>query len=312
MNNKKYITIKRLIDEKREYLDLELLSGASGLNNKIMKTRIQRPGLALASYMEKIDPERVQVLGSTELVYLTERLGREKRIEILSDLARYPLCCILITKGLDPPIELKEILEERGIPLLRSNLLSSVLIRRLTNYLEEELAEETCVHGSFLDIFGVGVLILGRSGIGKSECALELVSRGHQLVADDIVKISLLPPDILVGTGFDITRYYIEIRGVGIIDIRKIFGVASVVEKKPLELAIMLNDWKDDEYDRLGLDNRNTEFLGVKIPLYMMPVAPGRNLAIILEVAVRNYLLKKEGLDTALELDRTLKKKNKK
>ncbi len=307
MDNTKFITVKRLFEVKKDYLKLEIVAGKSSLNNKIKNTRIQRPGLALAGYMDKIDTERVQVLGSTELVYLSEQLDRQKRNEILSNLAQFPLCCIVITKGLDPPIELKELSDKKGIPLLKSDLLSSLLIRRLSNFLEEELAEETCVHGAFLDIFGVGALILGRSGIGKSECALELVSRGHQLVSDDNVKIRLLPPDILIGTCFDITKYYIEIRGIGIIDIKKIFGVTSVIEKKMLELAIMLEDWKVDTYDRFSLDNQNTEFLGIKIPLVRMPVAPGRNLAIILEVAVRNYLLKKEGIDSAFELDMKFK-----
>lgn len=309
MVKKRFITIKNFFDEKKEYLNLSLIAGKSGLNNRIENSRIQRPGLAFAGYMDKIDPERVQVLGSTELEYLTEHIDEKRQLEILTSWTSRPLCCILVTKGLDPPMALKEISNKKGIPLLKSNLQSSVLISRLTSFLEEELAEETNAHGTFVDIFGVGVLILGRSGIGKSECALELVSRGHQLISDDNVKIRHIPPDILIGTGYDITKYKIEIRGVGIIDVKKIFGVASVIEKKRMELAIMLVDWKEEEYDRLGMESQNTEFLGVKIPLYRMPVAPGRNLAIILEVAVRNYLLKTEGIDSTMELDERLKKR---
>ena len=204
MQKPKFITVRDLLKEKKDYLQIELLSGRSGLDNRILKTRVQRPGLALAGYMDKLDPERIQVLGSTELEYLSS-LERQERVKILTDLSQFPLCCFLITKGLDSPLDLKKLSEDKGIPLLRSGLQSSILIRRLINYMEEKLAEEVCVHGAFLDIFGVGLLILGRSGIGKSECALDLVARGHQLISDDIVKISLLPPDILVGTGFDLT-----------------------------------------------------------------------------------------------------------
>lgn len=309
MYNPKFLTVRRLFEERSDYLRIKLLSGKSGLNNKILKARLQRPGLALSGYMDKLDPGRIQVLGSTELDYLAT-LDEKECKEILTAITSFPLCCILITKGLDPPSLLKELAEERGIPIVSSDLQSSILIRRLINFLEETLAEETSVHGALLDLFGLGVLILGKSGIGKSECALELVDRGHQLVADDIVKINLLPPNNLIGSGYNLTRYHLEIRGLGIIDIKHLFGVASVREKKKVELAIMLEEWKKhEEYNRTGLDKNTIEFLGVQIPMIRMPVAPGRNMGVIFEVAVRDFLLKKEGIDSAKELDQRLKMK---
>jgi HPr kinase/phosphorylase len=305
----KFLTVRRLFEERRNYLKIKLLSGKSGLNNKILKARLQRPGLALSGYMDKLDPDRIQVLGSTELDYLAS-LEEQKCKEILTALTCFPLCCILITKGLDPPPLLKELSEEKGIPIVSSDLQSSILISRLINFLEETLAEETSIHGALLDLFGLGVLVLGKSGIGKSECALELVDRGHQLVADDIVKINLLPPNNLIGSGYDLTRYHLEIRGLGIVDIKHLFGVASVREKKKIELAVMLEEWKkQEEYNRTGLDENTTEFLGVQIPMIRMPVAPGRNMGVIFEVAVRDFLLKKEGIDSAKELDQKLKMK---
>lgn len=306
MPDSKFITVKKLLEEKSDYLQLELLSGESGLDNKIFKSRIQRPGLALSGFMDKLDPERVQVLGSTELDFLAS-LEKKRMIEVLSAITGFSLCCILITKGLEPPLGLKELGHKNRVPILRSGLQSSILIRRLINYLEESLAEETSVHGALLDLFGLGVLILGKSGIGKSECALELVDRGHQLVADDIVRISLWPPNTLIGSGYDLTRYHLEIRGLGIIDIKELFGVASIREKIKIELAIELEEWKKlVEYNRTGLDEDAIEFLGVQIPMIRMPVAPGRNMAVIFEVAVRNYLLKKEGIHSAKELDKRL------
>lgn len=307
MPNTKFLTVKKLIEERKDYLEIAIISGKSGLHNKIRKTRIQRPGLALSGYMDKMDPQRIQVLGSTELAYL-DSLEAERRREILATITRFPLCCILITKGLDPPPELLELSEQRGIPIIQSVLQSSILIRRLTYYLEEELAEEMSVHGSLLDIFGLGVLILGKSGIGKSECALDLLDRGHQVVADDIVKISLWPPDTLIGSGYDLTRYHLEIRGIGIIDVRALFGVASVRKKSKVELAIVLDEWKKtEEENRTGLEENTTEFLGVQIPMIRMPLAPGRNMGVIIEVAVRNFFLKKEGINSAMVLDRQVK-----
>lgn len=307
MPNTKFLTVKKLIEERKDYLEIAIISGKSGLHNKIRKTRIQRPGLALSGYMDKMDPQRIQVLGSTELAYL-DSLEAERRREILATITRFPLCCILITKGLDPPPELLELSEQRGIPIIQSVLQSSILIRRLTYYLEEELAEEMSVHGSLLDIFGLGVLILGKSGIGKSECALDLLDRGHQVVADDIVRISLWPPDTLIGSGYDLTRYHLEIRGIGIIDVRALFGVASVRKKSKVELAIVLDEWKKtEEENRTGLEENTTEFLGVQIPMIRMPLAPGRNMGVIIEVAVRNFFLKKEGINSAMVLDRQVK-----
>jgi HPr kinase/phosphorylase len=294
-----------LVDDAASGLGLVLLSGADGLENVIDRPRIQKPGLALAGFLEYVHPGRVQVLGKSEASFLEERAPAE-RSRIVSQLCRQGVTCFVITTGLEPPQELVDETEKHAVPLLRTELSSSSAIELLTRYLEDRLAPRAVVHGVLLDVYGLGVLLLGDSGVGKSECAIDLVVRGHRLVSDDVVEIRKRG-DLLVGTGPELTRYHMELRGVGIINVKDLFGVASVRMTKFVEFVIKLDPWKaGKKYDRLGLDEAGYEILGMTLPYVEMPVGPGRNLSVLIEVAARNHLLKLKGYHPARELARRL------
>ena len=294
-----------LTDDAASSLNLALLSGGDGIDNVVDRTRIQKPGLALAGFLEHIHPGRVQVLGRSETSFLSERAPTE-RSRIVAQLCRQGVSCFVLTAGLEPPVELLDETERHGVPLLRTDLSSSTTIERLTRYLEDKLAPQAVVHGVLLDVYGLGVLLIGDSGVGKSECAIDLVVRGHRLVSDDVVEIKHMG-DHLVGTGPELTRYHMELRGVGIINVKDLFGVASVRLTKYVEFVIKLDPWKaGKKYDRLGLDDNAYEILGVTLPYVEMPVGPGRNLSVLIEVAARNHLLKLKGYHPARELARKL------
>jgi HPr kinase/phosphorylase len=261
--------------------------------------------LALAGFLEYIHPGRVQILGNSEITFLNERAPAE-RSRIAAQLCRQGVSCFVVTTGLEPPPELVAETNHRNVPLLRTDLPSSATIDQLTRYLEERLAPRAVVHGVLMDIYGLGVLLLGDSGVGKSECALDLVVRGHRLVSDDVVEIRR-KGDTLVGTGPELTRYHMELRGLGIINVKDLFGVASVRHSKFVEYVLRLDPWKPGKpYDRLGLDDRGYEILGVALPYVEMPVGPGRNLSVLIEVAARNHLLKLKGYHPARQLARRL------
>lgn len=302
------IPVRELLDAGGNYLGVELLAGEAGLDKGITHSRIQKPGLAMAGYTRFIHPGRVQVFGESEIRYL-ERLDPERRLALLVPICDCPLSCVTITKGLEPPAELVRLCGERAIPLLRSPLLSSTFIDRLNHFLDAHFAPRTVVHGVLMDILGVGVLIMGPSGLGKSECALDLVLRGHRLVSDDVVEIRCRQGETLVGRGPDLTRQHMEVRGLGIINIAHLFGVAATRQRKRVELLVRLTPWdaKRDDCERLGLDHETEEILGVEIPLVRLPVATGRNLSNLIEVAARNFLLKLKGLNPAQELDARLR-----
>jgi HPr kinase/phosphorylase len=294
-----------LADDNAASLSLSLLSGSEGLDNVIDRPRIQKPGLALAGFLENVHPGRVQVLGKSETTFLRERPPAE-RARIVAQLCRQGVSCFVLTTGLEPPDELIEETEQHRVPLLRTDLSSSAAIEQLTRYLEDRLAPRAVVHGVLLDVYGLGVLLMGDSGVGKSECALELVARGHRLVSDDVVEIKRRG-DLLVGTGPELTRYHMELRGLGIINVKDLFGVASVRLTKFVEYVIKLDSWKPGKkYDRLGLDENVFEILGMTLPYVEMPVGPGRNLSVLIEVAARNHLLKLKGFHPARELARKL------
>jgi len=303
------LSIQELLSEKEAGLDLELLAGAGGLANRVKMPRIQKPGLALAGYTKNLHPDRIQILGSTELTYL-ESLPPEKAKANLVQLCSLGICCFIITKGQSPPPLLMREAESHGIPLLRSHHQSSTFISLITKFLEERLLPSTTAHGVLVDVLGVGVLLLGKSGIGKSECALDLVLRGHRLVADDIVKVRMKLPAVLFGEGMDLLHYHMEVRGLGIINIKHLFGVAAIRERKKIDLAIELVEWEDGkEYDRLGLEEQQYSLLGLEIPFLRIPVRPGRNITSIVEVAARNQLLKEMGYHSALEFQDRLEKR---
>ena len=303
------LSIQELLSEKEAGLDLELLAGEAGLAHLVQVPRIQKPGLALAGYTTNLHPDRIQVLGSTELTYL-ESLPTEKAEVNLRRLCALDISCFIITKGQSPPAILIRETEQQGIPLLRTHHQSSTFISLITNFLEERLLPSTTVHGVLVDVLGVGVLLLGKSGVGKSECALDLVLRGHRLVADDIVKVRMKLPAVLFGEGMDLLHYHMEIRGLGIINIKHLFGVAAIRERKKIDLAVELVEWEEGkEYDRLGLVEQQYPLLGLAIPLLRIPVRPGRNITSIVEVAARNQLLKEMGYHSALEFQDRLEKR---
>ncbi len=306
------LSIEELLSEKEAGLDLELLAGKRGLGRCVQVPRIQKPGLALAGYTKNLHPDRIQVLGATELSYI-EELYQEDPAKTdchVSELCSLDICCFIITKNLEAPPNLLREVEKHDIPLLRSHHQSSTFISLLTQYLEERLLPQTTVHGVLVDVLGVGVLLFGKSGIGKSECALDLVLRGHRLVADDVVKVRLKLPAVLFGEGSDLLHYHMEIRGLGIINIKHLFGVAAIRERKKIDLVIELVEWQDgDEYDRLGLEERTYELLGVHLPLQVIPVRQGRNITTIVEVAARNQLLKEMGYHSAVEFEQRLEQR---
>ncbi|MBI2981070.1 MAG: HPr(Ser) kinase/phosphatase [Deltaproteobacteria bacterium] len=303
------LPIRVLLDDKDNHLGLRLLRGRRGLLKKITIPRIQKPGLALTGHMASLHPGRIQVLGTLEINYLRD-LSPKQLQKALHQLGKAQLSCIVVTHGNKPPAFLMKETERWAVPLLETNLPTSTFVTRVTTYLEEKLTESTSLHAGLVDVFGVGILLMGKSGIGKSECALELVMKGHRLVADDIVHIKKKAPNSLYGFASELTKYHMEIRGLGIINIKDLFGVASVRDLKLIEVAIQLIAWKskEEEYDRLGIDEQTYECLGVKIPLLRLPVSPGRSLTSVIEVAARNQLLKLKGVFSAREFQAKLTK----
>jgi HPr kinase/phosphorylase len=279
------------------------------LGKKITESQVQKMGLALTGFIKYVNPERIQIIGNTELAYFnTLDPGTQK--DVIHKICSIDLSCIVVTRNLPIPELLIKQAEEKGIPLFRTNLRSFDFIERVTKFLEEKLALTTSIHGVLMDIFGVGVLIIGKSGIGKSECALDLILRGHRLVADDMVHIKKRTPTTLIGSGFEVIQHHMEIRGLGIINIRSLFGVEAIREQKKIELVLELVEWDHHrEYDRLGFEEERYTILGVELPMLRIPVTPGRNLTTIIEVAARNYLLKLMGYDSALEFEKKLLQK---
>jgi HPr kinase/phosphorylase len=292
------LRVRELLEAVGAELSLRLVSGRRGLDRMILLSRVQRPGLGLTGFTDYIRYGRVQILGGSEVSYL-RTLRPPRRRSVLRRLARCEVTCFVITKGLVPPPELLSETEERGVPVLVTPLESTPFIKQLTTFLDERLALRMHLHSVLLDVFGLGVLIIGESGIGKSECALDLIDRGHRLVADDVVEIKRLA-DALVGASPDLTRYHMELRGLGVINIKDLYGVSSIRLSQRIELVVSLERWEEgQEYDRLGLRDDRYPILGVEAPLVRMPVAPGRNLALLVEVAARNQLLKARGYDAA-------------
>jgi len=295
------LAVRDLLRAAGKDLSLRLAAGRAGLDRLILLSRVQRPGLALTGFTDYIRYGRVQIMGGSEVNYL-RTLASGKRRAALRRLARCPVSCFVVTKGLAPPPELLQEAERVGAPVLLTSLESTSFIKQITAFLDDRLALRVHLHSVLLDVFGLGVLIIGESGIGKSECALDLVDRGHRLVADDVVDIKRLG-DTLVGSSPDLTRYHMELRGLGVINIKDLYGVSAIRLSKRLELVVNMERWESGkEYDRLGLTNEAMDILGLPVPLVRMPVAPGRNVALLVEVAARNQLLKERGYDAARRL----------
>ncbi len=300
--NHSAISVEDFISRAPANLELRVLAGAGGARERSLTVpRIQKLGLALAGFTNYIHPGRLQIVGQSEVWFLGQ-LEPEKRLEAIRYLSLERIACVLVTKGLEPPAELIAEAESAGLPLLQTPLVSSVAIAVVTDYLQEALAPRAVRHGVLLDIYGLGVLIEGTSGIGKSECALDLISRGHRLVSDDVIEVRRIGTEKVIGSAPDLLREHLEIRGLGILNIRDLFGVSAISSAKTIDLSIKLERWdRAGEVDRLGIDPRHAEVLGVRVPQVLIPVSPGRNLSTLVETAVRIQLLRVRGYDAAQE-----------
>lgn len=299
------VTVGRLLHSRPETLglDLEILFGSGGLGRRITSPYVQKTGLALAGFHEYLRPGRVLVFGNSEVRYL-ETLQPSDRSDTMQKVCEHEdVPCILVTGGLRVFGEIICEAERCNLPVLRTQIPTPVAIAKVTAILEDSFVVRELLHGVLLDILGLGVLIVGESGIGKSECALDLVVRGHRLVADDSVEVRRRAETILIGTCPELTRHHMEIRGLGVINIQDLFGIASTRTSKRIELVVQLERWEARrDYDRLGLDDERYQILNLPLPLIRMPVAPGRNLAILVEIAARNQLLRGRGHHAARNL----------
>ena len=299
--NKGGVSVSKIV----ELMDLKVFTNSLDLKKrKIQSADINRPALQLAGFFDHFESTRVQVVGNVEYFY-TQQLDEEIKQERFRELLSYDIPCIIYSRNLQPNEIFIQMAEERGIPVLGTDRSTSEFTAELIYELGEQLAPCNTIHGVLVDIYGEGVLITGESGIGKSEAALELIRRGHRLVSDDVVEISKINEHTLIGTAPEITRHFIEIRGIGIVDIKTLYGVECVKEKQQIDLVIKLSDWKKDaEYDRMGLEEEYIEYLGNKVVCHSLPIRPGRNLAVILESAAVNHRQKKMGYNAAQELYR--------
>jgi HPr kinase/phosphorylase len=292
------VTIREFMTDPSLDLNLEVLRGHAFLENVIRSPRVQKLGMALVGTSGGVHPDRLQIMSTAESNYLNS-LDDDEQLRAIRRLKKYKICCIVITQGMDVPEALLQLAEEQGIPVIRSGSPSDISVARISRYLEQRLAPRMTIHGGLLEVFGLGVIILGPSGIGKSECALELVLKGHRLIADDYIEITRHGIDRLMGEGGKVLKHHMELRGLGIIDIRELFGISATGTTQVIDFIVRLERWKaDGEYDRLGMEHSSMDFLGVSIPVIDMPVAPGRNVATLVEVAARIHLLRQRGYKT--------------
>ncbi|MGB9678399.1 MAG: HPr(Ser) kinase/phosphatase [Thermoanaerobacteraceae bacterium] len=298
------ISVEDLIKD----LKLEVIVSAKENKIDIITSDVNRPGLQFSGFFEHFAYERVQIMGRVETTFVGQ-LPEQVLFERADKFFQYSIPCLIITRDLDIRDEIIEAAKKHDRYLLRTKEASTKFINRLINYLDEKLAPQITIHGDLVDVYGIGILLLGESGIGKSETALELIKRGHRLVSDDAVEISKITEEKLQGSSPEIIRHFIEIRGIGILDIKMLYGVGSVRNSMNIDLVIQMEEWDEDKYyDRLGLDDDYIKFLDVKIPKLTIPVRPGRNLAIIVEVAAMNHRQKQMGYNAAHELNKKLLK----
>ena len=289
------LRVEELLKSWGEELEIEILTGEKGLGRIISSDRIQKPGLKLLDSVLKLDKGTVQILGKTEIAYF-DRLKPAEKKSVTGSLMSQDVPCFIVTRDLTPDKKLFEACEKNRIPLFSTKLYTGKLISMLQEILEVRLAPFATAHGVLMDIHRLGVLLLGKSGIGKSECALDLILRGSKLISDDIVEIRKVGPTRLVGNGPERIKHLMEIRGVGIINIKDLFGTTSVMERREIDMVIELVQWNPDtEYDRLGIETGTYNILGIDLPHLVIPVSPGRNMSTIIEVAARNQLLKQSG-----------------
>ncbi len=293
--------VRELLSKDALELKLTMLAGEEFIKNPVRSSAVQKPGLALAGFAESIHASSIQLLEKSDTTFL-EKMSSFERMAILQEVCKRKVACFICAEEIEIPQELFDAAREHCIPILRTTLKSTFFMERANIFLDERLSPRTTVHGVLLDIYGLGVLILGESGVGKSECALDLIVRGHRLVSDDAIEIRR-KGEFLVGRGPEMTRYHMELRGLGIINIKDLFGITSVRDEKNVEYVVGLDRWMEEkEYDRLGLEESSYEILGIDLPCSEMPVAPGRNLSVLIEVAARNQLLKTRGDYSARKL----------
>jgi HPr kinase/phosphorylase len=303
------LTVRYFIEgEGRIDLQLRLFAGAGGLDKEIKYGEINRPGLALAGFFDYFAYDRIQIFGQGETAFMNQ-LSCEQKMKTYSDFFSYDLLCCIFTHDYVPDKLFLEFAEKKNVPIFLSKRGTTRFITLFVHVIDEIFAEQVTLHATLVDVFGVGVLLTGKSGVGKSETALELIERGHRLVADDMVIVKKIDESLLMGAGSEILKHHIEIRGIGIVNVREIFGIRSVRNRKRIEMVILLEEWDSaKEYDRLGLDDKKYSILDIEVPYITVPVRPGRNIPIIIETAALNQRLKKIGINSARELDEKIKK----
>jgi HPr kinase/phosphorylase len=293
------LTVKTLLEERQESLHLEVLNPGISLERLIGDSDVSSPGIALSGFTERFAEGRMQVFGETEMSYL-ESLSDDKLRERVGSVFKFDIPAVFVTKGLFVSEPFLEVATENDIPVLRSQLTTKEFYWRMKPYLDSNLAPRTHLHGSLADVYGVGLLFVGDSGVGKSECVLDLVERGHRVVADDLIIVQRRGPDVLLGEGHELQGHHMEIRGLGIIDIKALFGIRATRRQKRIEVVVQLENWDEQTaYTRTGLDQEEMDILGVKVPKVTVPLNPGKNITVISEVVAMNHLLKYVGVDSA-------------
>lgn len=302
-----FITVRTLLTERQSPLKLKLVCSENGLNRKITSSDIHRPGLALSGFVDLFTWNRVQILGNTEMSYLSG-LDKNALRKSVDRFIEFEIPAIIVTNDNPIPEDLIQAATRRYISIFSTPYSTTKLVHLLSEYLEDKFAPRTSIHGSLVDVYGIGILITGRSGIGKSEVALDLVERGHRLVTDDLVIVTKKAEDVLIGSGKELSEHILEIRGIGLVDVKRIFGIRGVRMQKRVEVELHLVEWqKDMEYDRTGLDDKSTEILGVEVSQIVLPINPGKNITVIAETIAMNHLLRMHGYHTGKEFNKRLK-----
>lgn len=301
------LTIEKLQESRGKELELTLLTESSeAVTKQILNGELHRPGLALTGFFERFAKKRIQILGETEMAFISH-LSPERLKEITKQIFEFNIPFMIISKSLVPPEELLKMADKYNIAVFSSRLTTAELSNRLSAYLDHVFAPSINAHGTLVDVYGVGLLYTGKSGIGKSEVALDLVERGHRLVADDVVKVTRVASDVIIGTGSELLGHHMEIRGIGIIDIEELFGIRSIRLQKRIEVEVNLSYWSETKnYERLGIEEKLTQILGVGIPLINVPISPGKNITVISEVIAMNHMLKVYGENSAVEFTKKL------
>ena len=303
------ITVEKFLslnEEKNNFLKVRLITYSIGMNNEIISCEVNRPGMALFGYFKDFAFERIQIFGKGEGNYVLT-LAKENRLDIFEELFKYKMPLCIFTYNLNPPESFIKIAEKNNVCVIISELKTMDVIRNIENLIEEELIESHTVHGGLVEVFGVGVLILGKSGVGKSEATLELISKGHRLISDDTVEFKKLNDGRIIGRKNEFIKHNMEVRGIGVVDISRLSGMSAIRDKKRLDLVIELENWNDDEqYDRMGLEEKTYNILNTEIPYIKIPVRSGRNICILIETAAKNFRLKEMGYNSAKELNKNL------